>query len=216
MHISWFGLSSFKLTSRDVTLITDPFSKSSGLTPPRGAAQILVSSAPDNDLCNNFSSISDNPFLIDSPGEYDVKGVFIRGLPISVKKPEGSKPPLDKRAVFSFNMEGLLIGFLGQYPEKILLEEHIEEMDGIDILLVPVGGGNSCDAEAAVGIINQIEPKIVIPMQYKIPGCVVKLDPVDRFLKEMGGKGEEMDKLLVKKNDLEEEKTRIIILNPQR
>lgn len=216
MHILWYGLSSFKIISQNVTLFTDPFSKTAGFTPPRGAGQIVVSSNPDSDLANNFSSITDSPFIIQSPGEYDVKGIFVRGIPVVFdKKPEG-KTAVDRRAVFTIAAEGMTVGFLGMFGEKNLDQVQMEELDGVDVLLMPVGGDPVCAAETAIGIVNEVEPKVVIPMFYKTPGLGIKLEPLERFAKEMGGKGEEMDKLLIKKNDLDEEKTRFIILTPQR
>lgn len=216
MHILWFGLSGFKIISKDVTIFTDPFGKTSGLTPPRGVGQIVVSSAPDNELANNYSGITDSPFIVQNPGEYDIKGVFIRGIPLaSGKKPE-SGPAIDRRAIFTLILEGMAVGFLGMLGEKGLDQSQIEELNNIDILLVPVGGNMVCDAEAAMSIVNELEPKVVIPMFYKTPGVSLKLDSLDRFAKEMGGKGEEMEKLLIKKGDLDQEKTKFVILTPQR
>ncbi len=218
MHIYWFGLSAFKIVSKETTVFTDPFSKAAGVTSPRGGGDIVISSNPALELYNNFSSISGQPFIIDSPGEYDVKNVFIRGIPATAAKnqTEAKKIETDNRAIYLLTLEGINLGFLGSLKEKALTQSQIEEMNNIDVLLVPVGGNSVCDAEEAVGIVNELEPKIVIPMHYKTPGIDVKLDSVERFLKEMGGKGEEMDKLLVKKSELEEEKTRIVVLTPQR
>ncbi|MCL5435577.1 MAG: MBL fold metallo-hydrolase [Patescibacteria group bacterium] len=216
MHILWYGLSSFKIISRDITIFTDPFGKSAGLTPPRGGGQIVVSSNPDSDLANNFSGITDSPFIIQSAGEYDVKGIFIRGIPVVFgKQPEG-KSVLDRRTVFTISAEGVTLGFLGMFGEKSLDQVQIEELDNVDVLLVPVGGSPVASAETAIAIVNEVEPKVVIPMFYKTPGLGLKLESLERFAKEMGGKGEEMDKLLIKKNDLNEEKTRFVILTPQR
>ena len=216
MHIIWYGLSCFKFISRDVTIFTDPFSKAAGPTPPRGAAQIVLSSSPDQELYNNFSGFTGDPFIIDSPGEYDVKGVFFRGISATPGKEAGRTSGLDRRALYTIVTEGLQVGFLGAYPEKMLTEEQLEELEGVDILIIPVGGQTTLGAEASVKIVNQIEPKIVIPMHYKIPGFSGKLEPIDRFIKELGGKGEELDKLLVKKGEWEEEKTRLVILSPAR
>jgi L-ascorbate metabolism protein UlaG (beta-lactamase superfamily) len=216
MHILWYGLSSFKIITQNVTLFTDPFSKSAGLTPPRGGGQIVISSNPDSDLANNFSGITDSPFIIQSAGEYDVKGVFIRGIPVVFgKQPKGERS-LDRRTIFTITSEGISLGFLGMFGEKNLDQRQIEELDNVDVLMVPVGGGPVANAETAISIVNEVEPKIVIPMFYKTPGLNIKLESLERFAKELGGKGEEMEKLLIKKNDLNEDKTRFVILMPQR
>lgn len=214
MQLFWFGLTSFKIVSKDVTIFTDPFSKVSGATPPRGAADIVVCSSPDDELYTNLSSISGSPFIVDAPGEYDVKGVFIRSVPAGGKSDQAVT--LNRRAAYSLTLEGLTLGFLGNYPDQTLGQELTEEFEDSDILLVPVGNKGTFDAARAANVVNQLEPKIVIPMQYKIPGFSLPLDPVDQFLKEMGGKGETFDKLAIKKADLTEGKTRLVLLSPQR
>ena len=217
MHIYWYGLSSYKIVSKDVTVFTDPFGKSSGLTPPRGAGQIVLSSSPDNELYNNFSAISGDPFIIGGPGEYDVKGVFVRGIPMSTSaKKEDNKSAIDRRSIYSINIEGVNIAFLGSFSENTLTESQEEALGEADILIIPVGGKNVLDASHAVELANQLEPYVIIPSHYKSPGLKAKLDSVDAFLKEMGEKGEDMEKLLIKKSDFQEEKTRVITLSPQR
>lgn len=217
MHIYWYGLSSYKIVSKDVTIFTDPFGKSSGLTPPRGAGQIVLSSSPDNELYNNFSAISGNPFIINGPGEYDIKGVFVRGIPMNAgTKKEDKKPSIDRRSIYSIFLEGINIAFLGSFSENTLTESQEETLGEADILIIPVGGKGVLDASRAVELANQLEPYVIIPSHYKSSGLKVKLDSVDAFLKEFGDKGEEMEKLLIKKSDFEEEKTKVITLSPQR
>src|SRR5690349_16821760 len=82
MQIHYFGLSSFKITTREATVITDPFDKKSGLTAPRGNADILILAEKNNPLYSATSGISGSPFLVSDPGEYDIKGVTIAGLPL--------------------------------------------------------------------------------------------------------------------------------------
>src|SRR3989344_659219 len=113
MTISWFGLSSFKITGKDVTVITDPFGSSTGLTAVRGAADLVICSNPKLDWCNNFSSISGSPFTITGPGEYDVKGVFVIGRVASNKE-------LGENTIFSIEVEGVRIAFLGSLKQDTL------------------------------------------------------------------------------------------------
>src|SRR4051812_32111398 len=87
MQIHYFGLSSFKITTKEATAITDPFDKESGLIPPRGAADVLILSEKTNKLYNAVSGISGDPFLVNDPGEYDVKGITVTGIPL--KQDEG-------------------------------------------------------------------------------------------------------------------------------
>lgn len=221
MTISWFGLSSFKIVGKDLTIITDPFGKSSGLTAVRGAADVVISSNPALDWCNNFSSISGSPFVINGPGEYDIKGAFIIGAPAENKE-------LGTNTIYSIEVEGIRIAFLGPLKQTSLSDEQKEALEGSDIALVPVGGkparttdgvqsgGQILDFENAVKIANQLEPYIVVPHSYKIPGLELNLDKLDKFLQEMGGKHSEEEKLTLKKKDLTGEQTSLVVLTPQR
>ena len=155
--------------------------------------------------------------MVNSPGEYDVKGIFVRGIPtIPTQTKNDKKMELNRRAIFSINLEGINIAFLGSFSQQTLTESQEEALGEPDILIVPIGDKSVLDAAGAVEIANHLEPYIIIPMHYKSPGMKVKLDNVDEFLKKTDDKGEQMEKLLIKKSDFEEEKTRVIVLSPQR
>ncbi len=209
MTISWFGLSSFKITGKDITIITDPFGKTTGLSPVRGAADVVISSNPALDSCNNFSSISGNPFIVSGPGEYDIKGSFIIGSAAENKK-------LGATTIYSIEVEGVRIAFLGPIQQTQLTDAQKTALEGSDIVLVPVGGKDILDFENAAKIATQLEPFIVVPHSYKISGLELPLDKLDKFLQEMGGKHEEMEKITLKKKDLIGDATQLIILTPQR
>jgi len=209
MTISWFGLSSFKIVGKDITIITDPFGSSTGLTAVRGAADVIISSNPQLDWCNNFSSISGSPFLISGPGEYDIKGAFIIGTPADNKE-------LGPITIYSIEVEGIRIAFLGPIRQSQLTDEQKETFEGSDIVLIPVGGKQILDFEVGAKIANQLEPFIVIPHSYKTTGLSLSLDKLDKFLQEMGGKHTEEEKLTLKKKDLAGEQTSLVILTPQR
>jgi L-ascorbate metabolism protein UlaG (beta-lactamase superfamily) len=209
MTISWFGLSSFKITGKDTTIITDPFGSSTGLTAVRGGADIIISSDPENPWCNNFSSITGNPFIVNGPGEYDIKGVFIIGTPASTKDNKTA-------AIYSIEVENIRIAFLGPIKIAELNDTQKEVLEGADIVLVPVGGKEVTSYEEAVKIATKLEPYYVIPHSYKTPGLSINLDKLDKFLQEMGGKPAEMDKLSLKKKDLVGETTSLAVLTPQR
>jgi len=209
MTISWFGLSSFKIVGKDITIITDPFGSSTGLTAVRGAADVIISSNPQLDWCNNFSSISGSPFLISGPGEYDIKGAFIIGTPADNKE-------LGPITIYSIEVEGIRIAFVGPIRQSQLTDEQKETFEGSDIVLIPVGGKQILDFEVGAKIANQLEPFIVIPHSYKTTGLSLSLDKLDKFLQEMGGKHTEEEKLTLKKKDLAGEQTSLVILTPQR
>lgn len=208
MQIQYFGLSSFKITTKEATLITDPFHKDSGLTPPRGAADILVLSEKNKKLYSAVSGVSGNHFDVTDPGEYDIKGVTLTGVPLKQE---------DKFvSVFLIESEDIRILNLTHIKEFNMKEDEVEALGDIDILILPVGGNTVLSASTAAKVVNEIEPKIVIPCHYKMSGLILDLDSPEKFVKEMGGKKEEMEKLSVKKKDLQEEGMKVIILEPLR
>lgn len=209
MQIQYFGLSSFKITTKEATIITDPFDKESGLTPPRGAADILILAEKNNKLYNATSGISGEPFLINDPGEYDLKGVTVTGIPL--KQDEGRFV-----TVFLIESEDISILNLTHIREWNIDHDDLEDLGEIDILLLPVGSNSVLTPKLASQIAHDIEPKIVIPSHYETSGLKLPNEKVEVFVKQFGGKSEEMEKLTVKKKDLVEEKTQIITLQPLR
>lgn len=208
MQIQYFGLSSFKITTKEATIITDPFHKDSGLTPPRGAADILVLAQKNSKLYSAVSGISGDHFDITDPGEYDIKGVTITGVPLKQE---------DKYiTIFLIEAEDMRILNLTHIKDFNLKEDELEELGEIDILILPVGGNTVMSASAASKAVNEIEPKIIIPSHYKMPGLIIDVDDLSKFIKEMGGKKEEMEKLTIKKKDLPEEGTKVVVLEPLR
>lgn len=212
MHIQYFGLSSFKFTAKDTTLIIDPFDKQSGLTPPRGSADILILSEKSNPLYSQISGISGNPFQVFDPGEYDIKGVTIAGLPL--KHTSGSD--IKYISIFLIESGDIRILNLSHIKEFNLQEDELESLGNIDVLILPVGGQSVMDASVAAKVVNQVEPSLIIPSHYQTPGLAIPADKLEKFIKEMGGKFEEMDKIIVKKKDLNPELSKVIILTPIR
>lgn len=211
MVISWYGHSCFKVQSGETVVIFDPFNKEIGLTPPRqvGADIVLVSHQHSDH--NNVASISGEPFIIDGPGEYEVKGINIRGIFSYHDNLEGKERGTN--TIYVLEIEGIRICHLGDLGQKELSDGQVDLIDNVDILMIPVGGGYTIDAEKAVGIINQIEPKIIIPMHYKISGLKFNLESVDKFLKEMGiAKKETVGKLTIKKKDLPAEGMEMVVM----
>jgi len=208
MQIQYFGLSSFKITTKLATIITDPFHKDSGLTPPRGAADILILADKNNKLYTASSGISGEHFDITDPGEYDVKGVTVTGIPL--------KQDNKYVTVFLIESEDIRILNLSHIKDFNLKEDELEELGDIDILILPVGGNSVLSASAASKVVNEVEPKIVIPSHYKMKDLILDLDSLEKFVKEMGGKKEEMEKLTIKKKELQEEGTKLVVLEPLR
>ncbi|MBX4187561.1 MAG: MBL fold metallo-hydrolase [Candidatus Doudnabacteria bacterium] len=209
MTITWFGLSSFKLVGRDITIITDPFGNKTGLSPVRGAADVVILSNPELDWSNNLSSISGTPFIVSGPGEYDIKGTLIMGSPAQNQE-------LGKNTIYSIELEDVRIAFFGAFNQEQLTDDQKQTLEGADIVLIPVGGKQVLDSEHASKIATQLEPYYIVPHSYKTEGLTLNLDKLDNFIKEMGGKPTETDKISVKKKDFTAETTSVMVLAPQR
>lgn len=212
MVIQWYGQSCFKIQSGDLVVVIDPFGKEIGLTPPRFKTDVALVSHSHFDH-SNAESLGGEPFLITEPGEYEAKGVYVRGIRTFHDTVEGKERGTN--TAYMIQVEDIRIAHLGDFGEQEMREETLEELGDVDILMIPVGGTYTVDGKTAGKIVKQIEPRFVIPMHYKIPGIKVALDGVESFLKEMGSKVEAQDKFTLKKKDIgEDEKTEVVVLKP--
>lgn len=206
MIIQWLGQSCFKIQTKgnqgEVTIVTDPFTDLSGLKMSRFQADIVTVSENTAEH-NNTDAIRGEPYIIVHPGEYETKDVFIYGVPAISGK--------EKIVMFKTFSEDISIAHLGNLAGT-LSNEQIDRLGNVDILLVPVGGDSGLDAKKASEVISQIDPRIVIPMNYEIDGQKSNLTSVENFLKVSGLKSEKLEKLKVAKKDLMTEDTRAIVL----
>ena len=213
MYITWLGQSCFKLQDKigpdGVTLITDPFANNLGLKVPHLEADIITVSHnhPDH---NNTGAIRGQPFIIDQAGEYEIKGIFIEGVETFHDSKAGEER--GKNIIYRLDIDDISITHLGDLGHALDTKQ-LEKLEGTDILLIPVGGVYTINAQKAVEVVSQIEPKIVIPMHYKLPGLTVGLDSVDKFVKELGLKPRTEEKLKISKKDLPEEEMELVILS---
>lgn len=214
MIIQWLGQAYFKIQTKnngeEVVIAADPYDESGGLKPPKFQADIVTISH-QHPSHNNLATIKGEPFIIDSPGEYETKGVFIYGIPAWHDSQEGKEK--GSIIIYRLSAEEINLVHLGDLGHE-LNDEQLEKIGDVDILLIPVGGGAALDAKKANEIIADIEPRLIIPMHYKIPGLNIKLNPVDEFLKTAGFPYEKTERLKVAKKDLPQEETKIIVLTP--
>lgn len=202
MHISWLGMSCFKIQTKDITIVTNPFADKVGLEMPHLKADIVLVSDLKNEVCNNIPRLSGENFLIQGPGEYETKNVFVYGL-------TAGETDQVQATIYLIDDGELTVAFLGLINHS-LNDAQLEIMEGADILLLPV---SSLTAERRSKILSQIEPRIVIPMYFQIKGSKLKLESLNVFLKEFGAKSSEpQDKIIVRKKDLPQEETKIIVL----
>jgi L-ascorbate metabolism protein UlaG (beta-lactamase superfamily) len=210
MIIQWLGQSAFKIQDKELTIAIDPHDKT-GLKMPKFQADLLLITH-DHDDHNNVKAIKGTPFIINGPGEYEVKNVFVYGLKAFHDNKEGTER--GKITCYVIEINGVKIAHLSDLGQDNLNERQLSILEGVDILLIPVGGIYTINGTGAVKIISQIQPRIIVPMHYKIPGLKIKLEPVETFLKEFGvNDPEKMDKLKIQKKDLPQEETKVIILN---
>ena len=214
MKIVWYGQACFRLICKTnngdkITIVTDPFDKSIGLSPPRGNADIVTVSHDHYDH-NNTKALSGSPFIVEGPGEYDVKGVFIKGIYSFHDNSKGEERGAN--TIYLIKTEDLKICHLGDLGQKELSSVQLNEIGDVDILMIPVGGIYTINGNEAVQIINQIEPSVVIPMHYKIPKLNIKLNKIDNFLEEIGAEAEKTEELSIQKKDLLEEEMKIVVM----
>lgn len=208
MDIDWFGHSCFRLREGGVTVITDPYDKSIGYVMPRVRADIITVShdAPGHAAA---AAIKGDARVLNKPGEYEVKGVFITG--IQTWRAGAAGEAREENTVFVFEFGELTVCHLGDLA-RVLTQAQVEAMPDIDVLLVPVGGGSALDADKAAEVISLVEPRIVIPMHYQTPYVNLPLDPLSKFLKEMGAtEHAPQESLRVVRSELPEE-TQVVIL----
>lgn len=216
MNIFWKGQSCFQIIAGSVKIVIDPFSEEAGLRLAKLEADVLLTTHGHEDH-NNVKAVGlsagsgQAPFLIQGPGEYEVKGVYVKGIPSFHDDKEGKER--GNNTIFVIEVEDLKICHLGDLGQTELTKEQIEEIGEIDVLMVPVGGVYSASAKEAMKVMSQIEPKITIPMHYAIPKLKYKLDGVDKFLKILGIKtAAAEEKLTIKKKDISSEEARVVVL----
>jgi len=213
MNIIWYGQNCFKIQSKDITLVTDPFDKSIGLRPFYGSADIVTISC-DYFGRNNYGAVKGNPFVIDSAGEYEIKKVVIKGIDSYRDDKKGKER--GGNIIYTIEMDDIKICHLGGLGQNILINGQLEKIGQTDILFIPIGGIFTIDWKSASAIISQIEPRVIIPMHYKIPGVkgsLLKLDSVDKFCKDRGVPAKDaVDKFSVKKKDLPQDESKVVVM----
>jgi len=211
MVITWYGQSCFKIQSGDLIVAIDPFSKDIGLVSPRFRTDILLVTHEHFDH-SYIESLTGEPFIVQGPGEYEAKGVYMHGISTFHDKIQGKDRGMN--TAYKIEIEEINILHLGDFGEGALREETLDIIGDLDVLMIPVGGVYTIDGEEAAKAIRQIEPKIVIPMHYKIPGLKADLNSLEPFLKEMGlSSSERLEKLVIKKKDFtEDSKTSVVVL----
>ncbi len=210
MTITWYGRSCFRIEAKEGSVLIDPFSKEIGLKPPRIKDDIVLATHQHRDH-NAVEDANPEAFIIQNPGEYENHGIAIRGIQSFHDNKEGAERGLN--TIYVLKAEDLSICHLGDLGH-VLTDHQVEDIGDVDILMIPVGGGGyTLDAKMAVEVINQIEPKVVIPMHYKDGSLNDKLEAPEKFIKELGLTPEKVEKYKIAKKLLPAEETKLIMFN---
>jgi L-ascorbate metabolism protein UlaG (beta-lactamase superfamily) len=215
MEITWYGHFCFRMMERGMAaVVCDPFDhKIVGYDPLKLKADIVTVSI-DNVEHNFTTSVKGDPHLINGPGEFEIGGVFITGVQTNGHAKKADDEPRNTLYVFDYN--GLTVAHFGQI-DRVPTQAEVEALGPVNIALIPVGDESSLNAAKAAEVISLIEPNIVIPMHYATDGSQVKLDELNKFLKEMGiSETEHVPMLKMTSASTLPEETRVIVLDYQR
>ncbi|MCC7365084.1 MAG: MBL fold metallo-hydrolase [Dehalococcoidia bacterium] len=194
MEITWLGRTCFRIKGREGTVVTDPCPPESGYQLSKLTADVVTCSQRTDPGYRYTKAVSGEPFLLDAPGEYEVGGILVTG--IATKGPDG-----ERNVAFVIELEGMRIAHLGLLASAGAGQ--LDDFKGVDVLLLPVGSGNSIGGAASADVMTTIDPKIAIPMNYRTEVETMEtLDPLERFLKETGLKPEPEPKLAVSRTGL--------------
>lgn len=215
MFITWHGLSCFEITAKtskgEVTILIDPYDNETGLRFPRTLEAPLVLSSHDEKDANNISAVSGHPFIVNGPGEFEVKDVFVYSISARTKGDEKTKGM--ENLLFRIEAEDMRLAHLGAI-DRPLTDDELSQLENIDILMLPVGGGRVLSPKTAAEVLGEIEPRIVIPMTHAIENMKEKLAGVEDFCKALGAcKSERMQRYKVTRKDLPEEDMMMVILD---
>lgn len=208
MTINWYGQSCFRLESKGTSILIDPFDKAIGLRPPRVNDNIVLVTHEHYDH-NNVAGAPAEAFLVRGPGEYEKSGVYIEGVKSFHDNSQGSQRGLN--TIYVLRFEDVRLCHLGDLGQNELTEEQIEAIGDVDVLFIPVGGNYTIDGAQAAKIVSEIEPKIIVPMHYKVPGLTIDIDGPQKFLKEIGIKPEEVETLKIAKKSLPTEEVKLVM-----
>ncbi len=208
MVITYYGPSCFKVQSGETVIVFDPPSKESKFKSPRFASNLVLVSHnhKDHNGWENFTTGEKPPVVLKGPGEYEVGGTHIRGVLTYHDTSFGKDKGINTSYVV--NLENINICHLGDFGEDELRGEVKENIGEVDILFVPIGGGSVINAERATKIVSQVGPRIIIPMHYGDD----KSAEFKKFTNEMGGDGKLLDRLTLKKKDLEGKEAQFVVL----
>ena len=212
MDVTWLGQSCFRLRGKNAAVVTDPYPPSLGLRLPRQEAEVVTVSH-EHENHSYLQAVRDGAFEINGPGEYEIAGVSVVGIPTFHDSEKGARR--GRNTVYLIEIDDVRICHLGDLGHA-LDDADAEIVASVDVLLVPVGSRTAISPVQAAEVVRQLEPRYVIPMHFATPGLKVQLDGVDRFLKEMAVTAvEPQPKLSVQASSATEFETKVVVLEPK-
>ncbi|SKA76218.1 L-ascorbate metabolism protein UlaG, beta-lactamase superfamily [Caloramator quimbayensis] len=211
MRIKWLGHACFKITMNNgVRILTDPFDDNVGYKIPSVEADIVTIS--HNHYDHNFTDcIKGNFEVVDKVGNFYIKDIVINGIHTYHDEVSGAKR--GNNTVYVFEHEGIRLCHLGDLGH-VLSDEQIKMLGKIDILLIPVGGVYTINADEALHLVEKISPKVVIPMHYKTPVLKFNLDDAEKFLKGFNRVERLKSQVVeIKNENLNNDETLVYVLN---
>ena len=213
MEITWHGHSCFRINERSMAaVVTDPYDPVVvGYDPGKLRAEV-VTVCCNKPAHNYVDAIRGKAFEITGPGEYEIGGVFITGVWINGSKKQKDSD-MGRNTVYVIDYNGLKVAHLGEL-NSVPSQTEVEGLGEVNVALVPVGGETSLNAAKAAEVISLLEPSIVIPMHYGTSGSKMKLDPLSKFLKEMGLTSvETQESIKLSSTNVLPEETRVMVLD---
>lgn len=184
MEISWYGHSCFRLSDRgQAAVVCDPYDhREVGYEALKLKADIVTVSH-ESPRHSYLGAVKGDPYVIRGPGEYEVGGVFVTGVRTDTKRRKDTPDKINTLYLITYGGINIIhLGDMLQVPSQA----EVESLGPVHVALVPVGGNAGLNASRAVDAISLFEPNIVIPMHYATPETKLKMEPISKFLKEMG------------------------------
>jgi hypothetical protein len=208
MVITYDGIESIKITKGDLTLALNPISKESKFKSTSFGSDIVMISAKHPDLNGHEQATRKDrqPVVVDGPGEYEIKGIFVHGFPS--KTVYGGQERIN--TIYVFEVDSIRVAYFGAISDKELSSEIKEAIGDVDIVIVPIGNDEVLAPGDAYKMALKREPKVIIPIHF---GDVGQKDSLKEFLKEAGDdKIKPIDKLTIKRKDLIGKEGEVVVL----
>ncbi len=207
----WFGHNCFRIRAREATVLTDPVDRSTGYAAAKQTADVVTISH-DHPGHANLSLVKPEFQVVRGPGEYEMHDIFVTGIRTYHDDTRGKDRGYN--TVYMIEVEGMRVCHLGDLGHA-LTEEQTEALSDVDVLLLPAGGGSVLSPVTAAEVVSALEPKLVIPMQFRTAIGDVGLGEVDDFCKQLGVPVPAAEEKLTLRASELSDVMRVVVLRPE-